>query len=282
VSQNSKVYTTNKSVGKQYLKNILIYADKDKTKYKEYWDLVEGDIYFDLVKEIKILPQEEYVYDVSVPGEQNFIGGFGGIIAHNSEKGVRKIFERARQVSPCIIFFDEIDSLAARRGLEAGARVTEQVLNQLLAEMDGIEDLTNIIVVGATNRPDMLDPALLRPGRFDRILLVNVPDKRGRLEILKIHTKNMPLAKDVNIDKIAEETDGYVGADLENLAREAAMLALRDSMEVKEVKKKYFDEALKKVRASVGKGDVERYRKVEEQYLRSAKAALVKDASYLG
>jgi len=111
-----------------------------------------------------------------------------------SEKGVRKIFERARQVSPCIIFFDEIDALAGRRGVEAGTKVTERVLNQLLAEMDGIEDLTNVIVIGATNRPDMLDPALLRPGRFDRILLVNVPDKAGRLEILKIHTKNMPIA----------------------------------------------------------------------------------------
>ena len=223
---------------------------------------------------------------VAKESEANFIQVKGPSLLSmwvgESEKGVRKIFERARQVSPCIIFFDEIDSLAARRGLEAGARVTEQVLNQLLAEMDGIEDLTNIIVVGATNRPDMLDPALLRPGRFDRILLVNVPDKKGRLEILKIHTKNMPLAKDVNIDKIAEETDGYVGADLENLAREAAMLALRENMEVKEVKKKYFDEAMKKVRASVGKGDVERYKKVEEQYLRSAKAALIKDVGYLG
>ncbi len=200
-----------------------------------------------------------------------------------SEEGVRKIFERARQVSPCIIFFDEIDSLAARRGLEVGTRVTEQVLNQLLAEMDGIEDLTNIIVIGATNRPDMLDPALLRPGRFDRILLVNIPDRKGRLAILKIHTKNMPLAKDVNIDKIAEETEGYVGADLENLARESAMLALRESLESKEVKKKHFDEAIKKVRASVGKGDVEKYRKVEENYLKSAKAALASEApAYFG
>jgi len=271
---------------------------------------------------------------VAKESEANFIQVKGPSLLSmwvgESEKGVRKIFERARQVSPCIIFFDEIDSLAARRGLEAGARVTEQVLNQLLAEMDGIEDLTNIIVVGATNRPDMLDPALLRPGRFDRILLVNVPDKKGRLEILKIHTKNMPLEiskeeikkleddfkrgkvdivskmaadepitqsdlkkeKKINFkelsdrDKllyyIAEETEGYVGADLENLAREAAMLALRENMEVKEVKKKYFDEALKKVKASVGKGDVEKYKKVEEQYLRSAKAALNKEASYLG
>jgi transitional endoplasmic reticulum ATPase len=200
-----------------------------------------------------------------------------------SEEGVRKIFERARQVSPCIVFFDEIDSLASRRGLEEGTRVTERVLNQLLAEMDGIEDLSNVIVVGATNRPDMLDPALLRPGRFDRILLVGSPDAKGRLEILKIHTKNMPLNKDVKLDSLAEKTEGYVGADIENLVREAAMLALRENIESKEVKKKHFDEALNKVRASVGKGDIEKYKKIEENYLRSAKAALARDsASYLG
>ena len=200
-----------------------------------------------------------------------------------SEKGVRKIFERARQVVPCIIFFDEIDALAGRRGIETGNKVTERVLNQLLAEMDGIEDLSNIIVLGATNRPDMLDPALLRPGRFDRILLVNVPSKEGRMEILKIHTKKMPLNKDVKLDTIAEKTEGYVGADVENLVREAAMLALRENINTKEVKKKHFEDALKKVRASVGKGDIEKYKKIEENYLRSAKSALMHESvSYLG
>ena len=103
-----------------------------------------------------------------------------------SEEGVRKIFERARQVSPCIIFFDELDALAGRRGLDVGTKVTDRVLNQLLAEMDGLEDLNDILIIGATNRPDMLDPALLRPGRFDKILLVNAPEEEGRLNILKI------------------------------------------------------------------------------------------------
>ncbi len=281
-SQMSSVYSTNKCIGKEMLKNMLIFADKDKTRYKEYWELVEGDIFFDLVKEIKEIDNEEYVYDIEVRDGQNFIAGFGGVIVHNSEEGVRKIFERARQVAPCIIFFDEIDSLAAKRGLEVGTRVTEQVLNQLLAEMDGIEDLTNVVVIGATNRPDMLDPALLRPGRFDRILLVNVPDKKSRSEILKIHTKNMPLAADVKLEEYVEKTEGYVGADLENLAREAAMLALRENIEAKDVKKKHFNEALKKVKASIGKGDIERYKKVEENYLRSAKSALSTESSYLG
>src|SRR3990167_1753254 len=110
-----------------------------------------------------------------------------------SEEGMRKVFERARQVAPCIIFFDEIDALANKRGLDAGTRVTERVLNQMLAEMDGLEDLNDVLVIGATNRPDMLDPGLLRPGRFDKILLVGAPDEKGRLQILEIHTKKMPI-----------------------------------------------------------------------------------------
>ena len=200
-----------------------------------------------------------------------------------SEEGVRKVFERARQVAPCVIFFDEIDALAGRRGLEAGTRVTEQVLNQLLAEMDGLEELQNVIIIGATNRPDMLDPAILRPGRFDRTLLVGPPEKEGRLEILKIHTRNMPLAKDVNLKKLAETTEGYVGADIEALCREAAMLALRKNKNAKEVTKKNFEEAMKKVKPSVSKESLARYKKIEEEYLKSAKAALEKNnAGYLG
>jgi len=199
-----------------------------------------------------------------------------------SEEGVRKIFERARQVSPCVIFFDEIDSLAPRRGMDAGSRVTERVLNQLLAEMDGLEDLKDITVIAATNRPDMLDTALLRPGRFDRVLLVRGPTKQGRLQILNIHTKKMPLAKDVNLDLIAEKTEGYVGADLENLVREAAIIALRENIEIKKVSKKHFDEAMKKVKPSVTKRDMEIYSKIEEKYLKSAKSAISTNQNYLG
>jgi len=187
---------------------------------------------------------------------------------------MRKIFERARQVAPCVIFFDELDSLASRRGVEQGTHVTERVLNQLLAEMDGLEELNNIIIIGATNRPDMLDPAILRPGRFDRILLANVPDKAGRLHILKVHTKEMPLGKDVNLNELAEATEGYSGADLESLAREAAMLALREDIKAKEVIMVNFRSALKKVKASISKNDIERYKRIEEEYLKSAKAAL--------
>ncbi len=202
-----------------------------------------------------------------------------------SEEGVRKIFERARQVSPCVIFFDEIDSLAGKRGnsMGGGSKVTENVLNQLLAEMDGIEDLQNVIVIGATNRPDMLDSALMRPGRFDRIVYVDVPDKAGRLSILKIHTGGVPLDKSVDVKKLADETIGYTGADLEALVRESAMLALRENIETKKVTKKHFEKAMDKVQPSVSSEDQERYKQIESKYLKSAKAALAqKNTSYTG
>jgi transitional endoplasmic reticulum ATPase len=224
---------------------------------------------------------------VAKESEANFIQVKGPSLLSmwvgESEKGVRKIFERARQVSPCIVFFDEIDALASKRGLDAGTKVTERVLNQLLAEMDGIEDLSHVIVIGATNRPDMLDSALLRPGRFDRILLTPAPTREGRAEVLKIHTKNMPLSKDVRMDKIIDNTEGFVGADMESLVREAAMLALREDIESNEVKMKHFEEALKKVGASVTKSDNDKYKKIETEYLRNAKAAIAsKPAEYLG
>ncbi len=215
---------------------------------------------------------------VANESESNFIQVKGpellSMWVGKSEEGVRKIFERARQVAPCIIFFDELDSLASKRGYDTGTRATERVLNQMLAEMDGLEELNNVIVVGATNRPDMLDSALMRPGRFDRIVYVGVPDKEGREMILKIHTKKMPLDKDVNLKKLSEELDGYTGADIEGLVREAAILALRENKEAKLVRKKHFDKAMEKGGASVSKGDAERYKEIEKQYLRSAKAAL--------
>ena len=223
---------------------------------------------------------------VAKESEANFIQVKGPSLLSmwvgKSEEGMRKIFERARQVAPCVVFFDEIDSLAGKRGNETGTKVTERVLNQLLAEMDGLEDLNDILIIGATNRPDMLDPALLRPGRFDRILLVNAPEEEGRKMILNIHTKNMPLAKNVNIKDIAKKTIGYTGADLEALVREAAMLALRENLNSKEVKKKHFDEALKKIKPSVTKSTLDVYKKVEENFLKSAKAAVPIANSYLG
>jgi len=223
---------------------------------------------------------------VAKESEANFIQVKGPSLLSmwvgKSEEGMRKVFERARQVAPCVIFFDEIDSLAGRRGMETGTKVTERVLNQMLAEMDGLEDLNDVIVIGATNRPDMLDTALLRPGRFDKILLVNAPETEGRLNILQIHTKKMPLAKDVDLKTIAKDTDGYTGADLESLTREAAYFALREDMASKQVKKKHFDDAMEKVKPSVTKSTIDLYKKIEETYLKSAKAAIPMDSSYLG
>jgi transitional endoplasmic reticulum ATPase len=191
-----------------------------------------------------------------------------------SERGVRKIFEKARQTSPTIIFFDEIDSIAPRRGSDSN-KVTERVVNTMLSEIDGLEELTNVVIVAATNRPDMIDPALLRPGRFDRTVMMGIPDDKSRFEILKIHTKDMPL-KDVKLDKISKELKGFTGADVENLCREAAILALRENIHSKEVTMNHFEEALKKVRASISEKDLDTYKKIEEEYLRSARGAAIK------
>jgi len=233
---------------------------------------------------------------VAKESEANFIQVKGPSLLSmwvgKSEEGMRKVFERARQVAPCIVFFDEIDALAGRRGMDQGTKVTERVLNQLLAEMDGLEDLNDVLVIGATNRPDMLDTALLRPGRFDKILLVNAPEEEGRLQILKIHTAKMPLGdgkklftekeKEEFLKEFAKETNGYTGADLEAVVREAAYFALREDITSKQVKKKHFTEAMQKVKPSVNKSTIDLYKKIEDTYLKSAKAAIPMDSTYLG
>src|SRR3989344_1455342 len=215
---------------------------------------------------------------VANESEANFINVKGPSLLSmwvgKSEEGVRKIFERARQVAPCIIFFDEIDALAGKRGLEVGTKVTERALNQLLTEMDGLEDLKDVTVIAATNRPDMLDPALLRPGRFDRIILVDVPDAASREQIFDVHTKNTPLSKDVDVNELVRKTDGFVGADIEALVREAALNSLRLDIGADKVTWKDFDEVLKKMRPSVSKDSAERYKKIEDYYLKKAKSGI--------
>ena len=141
-----------------------------------------------------------------------------------SEKGVREVFRKARQAAPCIVFFDEIDAIAPTRGHGSDSHVTERVISQLLTEMDGLEVLSNVIIIAATNRPDIIDAALLRPGRFDRLLYVPPPDKEARMQILKIHTSKKPLADDVNIDTVANQTEGYTGADIAVLHRPRSCL----------------------------------------------------------
>ncbi|HKZ49899.1 MAG TPA: AAA family ATPase, partial [Candidatus Nanoarchaeia archaeon] len=176
-----------------------------------------------------------------------------------SEKAIREIFKKARQVAPCIIFFDEVDSIASKRGSVADSKVSERVTDQILTEMDGLEEMSDVVVVAATNRPELLDPALLRPGRFDRFLLVPPPDEKTRLEIVKIHVEKMPLEKGLSVAELAQKTIGYSGADIEAICREAAMLALRDDIKAKVVKRDYFQKALEKVRPSLTKRDIEKY-----------------------
>ncbi len=202
-----------------------------------------------------------------------------------SEKAVRKIFEKARQTAPTIIFFDEMDAIAPRRGASDGtdSHVTERVVNQLLTEMDGLQDLNDVVIIAATNRPDIIDTALLRPGRFDRIVYVPVPDKKTRKQIFGIHTKGMALDKDVKLDALVDKTEGYVGADIEAICREAAILALRKDMKVKTVKMEFFEEALLKVRPSTTKEIEDAYKELENHF-RSAQGARFKEEkpSYYG
>ena len=166
-----------------------------------------------------------------------------------SEKGVREVFRKARQTAPTVIFFDEIDSIASTRsGSDSDSGVTKRVVNQLLTEIDGLEELQDVSVIAATNRVDIIDPALVRPGRFDRHIKVEEPDEEARIAIYKVHTKNMPLADDVNLEKLAKISKGYVGADIEAICREAVMLTLREDLNAENVSMKSFKEAMEKVK----------------------------------
>jgi transitional endoplasmic reticulum ATPase len=190
---------------------------------------------------------------VASESEANFIAIKGPELLSKwvgeSEKGVREVFRKARQTAPTVIFFDEIDSIANTRGTDAGSSgVTQRVVNQLLTEIDGMEDLHDVAIIAATNRPDIIDPGLMRPGRFDRHIKVDTPDEDSRLKIFKVHTKDMPLASDVNLEKLAKHSEGYVGADIEAVCREAAMLTLRNNIDADEVNMKAFNEAMEKVK----------------------------------
>jgi transitional endoplasmic reticulum ATPase len=196
-----------------------------------------------------------------------------------SEKGVREIFRKARQAAPCIIFFDEMDAIAPIRGGNVGdSHVTERLISQLLTELDGLEILTNVIVIAATNRPDIIDPALLRPGRFDRLLYVPPPDRDSRIQIIKIHTRKKPLGEDVTIEQLADHTDGYTGADIASLSSAAVMLALREYVskypEPQESDKhlpelrihmNHFEEAMKKVRP-LSTQELKMYERMSEEF----------------
>ncbi|MBU0457619.1 MAG: CDC48 family AAA ATPase [Nanoarchaeota archaeon] len=201
-----------------------------------------------------------------------------------SEKALRHIFRKARQTSPTILFFDEIDALVPRRGSSNdGSKVNDKMVNQMLTEMDGLESLNDVVIIGATNRPDIVDPALLRQGRFDRIIMTYIPEEEGRKRIFNIYTEKMPIAKDVDIDKLANKSKGYVGADIEGICREAAMIALREDIKSKEIKMEHFLKALDVVKPSVDKEIEDAYKQLED-YFSSARAKQIKEVkeSYFG
>ena len=228
---------------------------------------------------------------VAHESESNFISVKGPELLNKfvgeSEKAVREVFRKARQASPCIIFFDEIDSVAPTRGSSLGdSHVTERVISQFLTEMDGLEELRNVIIIAATNRPDIIDSALLRPGRFDRLLFVPPPDLEARKQIFKIHTRKTPLAEDVNLDELARKTDGYTGADIASLANTGVMLALRehiskakDPEDAKKrakglkVARRHFDEALQKIKP-MSTEELKMYERFSEQFSDSARPKL--------
>ncbi|KYK29783.1 ATPase [Thermoplasmatales archaeon SG8-52-1] len=241
-----------------------------------------------------------------------------------SEKAVRELFKKARQVAPTIVFLDELDSIAPMRGTDTGTHVTDSVVNQLLTSIDGLESMEGVVVIGATNRPDIIDPGLLRPGRFDRLVLIYSPDKIARLEIFKIHTREMPISitkgelkeleleiagetddfiknkkelvkigtkgevitestdkldkeipeTEINVKKLSDKeklfywlsmkTEGYSGADIEALCREAAMIAVRENVKANKVRKNHFGQAMENVRASITPNIIKFYDKVSE------------------
>jgi transitional endoplasmic reticulum ATPase len=226
----------------------------------------------------KAVANESGVNFISVKGPEVLSMWVG-----ESERKIREIFKRAKQVAPAIIFLDEIDALAPRRGTYTGTHVTETVVSQLLTEISGIEELKGVVIIAATNRPDLVDPALLRPGRIDRFVFIPPPDEKARLQILKVHTKNTPLAKDVDLNEIAKRTEGFSGADLEALVRESVMNALREDQNAKEVKMKHFEETLKKMTPSLSKEIIEYYKNFEERKKKLQEKELKEEAPrYIG
>jgi len=224
----------------------------------------------------KAVASESGANFISVKGPELLSKWFG-----ESEQRIRDLFRKARQVAPSIIFLDEVDALVPKRGLQYGTHATESVVSQILTEISGLEELKDVVVIAATNRPDMIDSALLRPGRIDRFVLIHAPDEKSRLEILKVHTKNMPL-KQVDLKALAKRTVGLSGADLEALCREAAMDALRENIKSKEVRIKHFENALKKISPSISKEVVDYYNRFVERQSKVQKEEKPASSNYIG
>ena len=209
----------------------------------------------------KAIATESQCNFIAIKGPEIFSKWVG-----ESERAVREIFRKARQAAPSIVYFDEIDAISAGRGTSESTHTFASIVNQILVEMDGIENRKGIVTIASTNRPDIVDPAFLRPGRFDRLIFVKDPDYEARLKILEVHTKDMPLAEEVSLKNIAQNTVGYSGADLENVCREAGMQAIREKMEnLEKIEKKHFDFSLSKIKSTLPKEIVDRYENIAKQ-----------------
>ncbi|AOV94540.1 hypothetical protein AQV86_01275 [Nanohaloarchaea archaeon SG9] len=209
----------------------------------------------------KAVANEANANFISIKGPEVFSKYVG-----ESEEAVREIFKKARQVAPCILFIDEIDSIAPRRGgRSSDSGVGDRVVNQLLTELDGIESLEGVTVIAATNRPDMIDPAIMRPGRVDRNVEVEIPDEEGRRKIFEVHTRDMPVGDDVDLDELGEMTEGYVGSDIESACREAGMNALRSDIDSGEATMEEFEEAIADVRPTATSDNLEQYRAMTQK-----------------
>ncbi len=209
----------------------------------------------------KAIANESMSNFIAIKGPEIFSKWVG-----ESERAVREIFRKARQAAPSILYFDEIDAITAGRGGSEGTHTFASIVNQILVEMDGIENRKGIVIIASTNRPDIVDPAFLRPGRFDRLIFVKEPDYGARLKILEVHTKNMPLAEEVSLKRIAQNTVGYSGADLENVCREAGMQAIREKMDALEkIENKHFEFALSKIKSTIPKEVTEKYESIAKQ-----------------
>ena len=207
---------------------------------------------------------------VANESEANFITAKGSDLLSKwfgeSEKRIAEVFAKARQVAPAVIFLDELDALAPKRGTALGEpHVTERIVNQLLSELDGLEELRGVVVIGATNRPDIIDPALLRPGRFDELIYVPVPDKEARRAIFEVHTREMALAEDVDLGKLVEKTEGYTGADIAAVCKKAGRLALREDLEAEAVKMEHFLAAIEETPPSVSAEAKRHYEELAKQ-----------------
>ncbi|MGZ7049289.1 MAG: CDC48 family AAA ATPase, partial [Methanobacterium sp.] len=206
----------------------------------------------------KAVATESRANFISVKGSEILSKWFG-----ESERKISEIFKKARQASPCIVFFDELDAIAPMRGSGVGEpRVVERMVNTILSEMDGLEELRGVVVIGATNRPDLIDAALLRPGRFDEVVLVPPPDEKARLDILKVHVKNMALDQDVNLENLAKKTKSYSGADIDALCRKAGVIALHENIKIEKISKRHFEAALNKISPSTTPQTKEYYQDV--------------------